>query len=64
MASTRADARSISAGDCNACDTILAQGNGPQLGQLNAKGHSFYHIDAMNEEFSCNNCHTGAFPKE
>ncbi len=54
----------ISASDCNSCHTILAQGSGEQLTQLNAKGHSFFHIDAINEDFSCNNCHTGAFPKE
>ena len=35
-----------------------------QLEKLNPKGHSFFHIDAINEDFSCNNCHTGAFPKE
>jgi nitrate/TMAO reductase-like tetraheme cytochrome c subunit len=58
------DARVISASNCNSCHTILAQGNGAQFEQLNAKGHSFFHIDAINEEFSCNNCHTGAFPKE
>ncbi|HTG45281.1 MAG TPA: cytochrome C, partial [Verrucomicrobiae bacterium] len=58
------DARSIAASDCNACHTILAQGSGEQLQQLSAKGHSFFHIDAVNEDFSCNNCHTGAFPKE
>lgn len=57
------DARSIKASDCNSCHTILAQGQGEQLEQLNAKGHAFFHIDAINEEFSCNNCHTGAFPK-
>jgi nitrate/TMAO reductase-like tetraheme cytochrome c subunit len=59
-----ADARSIAASDCNSCHTILAQGSGEQLSQLNAKGHAFFHIDAVNEDFSCNNCHTGAFPKE
>jgi hypothetical protein len=58
------DARAISASSCNACHTILAQGSGAQLEQLNAKGHSFFHIDAVNEDFTCNNCHTGAFPKE
>jgi len=31
---------------------------------LNPKGYSFFHIDAINEDFSCNNCHTGSFPKE
>jgi nitrate/TMAO reductase-like tetraheme cytochrome c subunit len=59
-----ADARSIAASDCNSCHTILAQGSGEQMQQLNAKGHSFFHIDAVNEDFTCANCHTGAFPKE
>jgi nitrate/TMAO reductase-like tetraheme cytochrome c subunit len=49
--------------DCNSCHTILAQGSGEQLAQLNPKGHSFFHIDAINEDFSCNECHTGAFTK-
>ena len=56
--------RSISASDCKSCHTILAQGAGEQLEKLNAKGHSFFHIDAINEDFSCNNCHTGSFPKQ
>jgi nitrate/TMAO reductase-like tetraheme cytochrome c subunit len=56
--------RSIAASDCNSCHTILAQGSGAQLENLSAKGHTFFHIDAPNEDFSCNNCHTGAFPKE
>jgi hypothetical protein len=56
--------RSIQASDCNSCHTILAQGSGEQLDKLDAKGHSFFHIDSINEDFSCNNCHTGAFPKE
>jgi nitrate/TMAO reductase-like tetraheme cytochrome c subunit len=53
----------ISASNCNTCHTILAQGSGEQLAKLDPKGHSFFHIDAINEDFSCNNCHTGAFPK-
>jgi hypothetical protein len=53
---------SVSAKSCNSCHTILAQGSGQQLTQLNANGHSFFHIDAVNEDFSCNGCHTGAFP--
>ena len=57
-------ARKIAASDCNSCHVILAQGSGEQLEKLNPKGHSFFHIDAINEDFSCNNCHTGAFPKE
>jgi hypothetical protein len=53
----------ISASDCNSCHTILAQGSGELLTQLNPKGQSFFHLDAINEDFSCHNCHTGAFPK-
>ncbi len=53
----------IPASDCNSCHTILAQGSGPQLEQLNAKGHSFFHVDAEYQDFSCVNCHTGAFTK-
>jgi len=56
-------ARKISSSNCNSCHVILAQGSGDQLEKLNAKGHSFFHIDAINEDFSCNNCHTGSFPK-
>jgi len=57
------DGRTISASNCNSCHTILAQGSGAQMEEMNAKGHSFFHIDSVNEEFSCNNCHTGSFPK-
>lgn len=56
--------RTLKASDCNSCHTILAQGSGADLDKLNPKGHTFFHIDAPNEDFSCNNCHTGAFPKE
>ena len=55
--------RMIPANDCNSCHTILAQVSGPQLEQLNPKGHSFFHIDAEYSDFSCVNCHTGAFTK-
>jgi hypothetical protein len=55
--------RMIPANDCNSCHTILAQGSGPQLEQLNPKGHSFFHIDPEYSDFSCVNCHTGAFLK-
>jgi nitrate/TMAO reductase-like tetraheme cytochrome c subunit len=58
------EARAISASNCNSCHTILAQGSPEQMGEMSAKGHAFLHIDAVNEEFSCNNCHTGGFPKE
>jgi nitrate/TMAO reductase-like tetraheme cytochrome c subunit len=54
---------SIEASNCNSCHTIVAQGNGPQLEQLSAKGLDFFHIDSQYSDFSCNNCHTGAATK-
>jgi nitrate/TMAO reductase-like tetraheme cytochrome c subunit len=56
--------RMIPASDCNSCHTILAQGSGAQLTELSAKGHTFFHLDANYEDFSCINCHNGAFIKE
>jgi hypothetical protein len=56
--------RSIKASDCNSCHTILAQGSGEQLTKLNPEGHKFFHIDSINEDFSCNTCHTGGIQKE
>ena len=53
----------IPAGDCNLCHLILAQGSGKQLEQLSATGYDFYHIDSTYLDFSCADCHTGAFPK-
>jgi nitrate/TMAO reductase-like tetraheme cytochrome c subunit len=53
----------ISANGCNTCHTVLAQGRGEQLAQLNPNGQSFFHIDAVNEDFSCTDCHTGSFTK-
>ncbi|MDX1953292.1 MAG: NapC/NirT family cytochrome c [Verrucomicrobiota bacterium] len=59
------DGRMIAASSCNSCHTILAQGSAEtDLQKLEAKGHAFFHIDAVNEDFSCNNCHTGGFPRE
>jgi hypothetical protein len=54
----------ISTGDCNSCHTILAQGAGDELLNLNARGHDFIHIDSEFSLFSCSECHTGAFPRE
>jgi nitrate/TMAO reductase-like tetraheme cytochrome c subunit len=53
----------IPASDCNSCHTILAQGSGPDLDKLSGRGHSFFHVDAEYSDFSCVNCHTGAFLK-
>lgn len=55
--------RTLGASDCNSCHTILAQGSGEELAKLSATGHTFFHIDAPNEDFDCNSCHTGAIPK-
>ncbi|MGA2853526.1 MAG: NapC/NirT family cytochrome c [Verrucomicrobiota bacterium] len=53
----------VPANDCNLCHIILAQGSGKQLEQLNATGFDFYHIDSTYLDFSCADCHSGAFPK-
>jgi nitrate/TMAO reductase-like tetraheme cytochrome c subunit len=45
--------------DCNSCHTILAQGSGEQLLQLNAAGHAFAHPDGDVEGLLCSDCHTG-----
>jgi hypothetical protein len=55
--------RTLGASSCNSCHTILAQGSGEELNKLSPTGHTFFHIDAPNEDFNCNSCHTGAFPK-
>lgn len=54
----------IAATDCNSCHTILAQGKGAELEKLSPKGHTFFHIDAPNEDFSCTECHNGALTKD
>jgi hypothetical protein len=56
--------RTLGASDCNSCHTILAQGSGPKPEQIDAKGLKFFHIDSINLDPTCANCHTGAFPKE
>lgn len=53
--------KQIEATSCNACHVILAQGSGAQLEKLNSKGYGFFHLDGEMNDFSCNNCHTGAF---
>jgi fumarate reductase subunit C len=55
--------RKIEGSSCNACHVILAQGSGAALDNLNVKGFDFFHIDSTYSDFSCNNCHTGAFIK-
>jgi nitrate/TMAO reductase-like tetraheme cytochrome c subunit len=50
--------RSIKANDCNACHTILAQGQGAELEQFTPKGQKFKH-PGDEVDGACNDCHTG-----
>ena len=50
--------RTIKANDCNACHTILAQGNGAELDQLTPNGQKFKH-PGDEVDGACNDCHTG-----
>jgi nitrate/TMAO reductase-like tetraheme cytochrome c subunit len=48
----------IKANDCNACHTILAQGNGAELDQLTPNGQKFKH-PGDEVDGACNDCHSG-----
>jgi nitrate/TMAO reductase-like tetraheme cytochrome c subunit len=50
--------RVIKANDCNACHTILTQGNGKELEQLTPNGQKFKH-PGDEVDGACNDCHTG-----
>ena len=50
--------RTIKANDCNACHTILAQGNGPELLQLAPGGQTFKHPGG-DYDLTCYDCHNG-----
>jgi nitrate/TMAO reductase-like tetraheme cytochrome c subunit len=50
--------RIIKANDCNACHTILTQGNGKELEQLTPNGQKFKH-PGDEVDGACNDCHTG-----
>ena len=51
--------RTIKANDCNACHTILAQGNGAELNQLSPEGQKFKHPGG-DIDGGCNDCHNGS----
>jgi nitrate/TMAO reductase-like tetraheme cytochrome c subunit len=51
--------QTIKANDCNACHTILAQGTGAQLEQLDPCGHTFRHPGGDFGDVKCHECHTG-----
>ncbi len=58
--STTDGKRTIAGSECNSCHIILAQGANPaEMKNLNADGHTFFHIDSEYSDLSCNGCHTG-----
>ena len=42
---------------------LVHASGGLELKKLSPTGHTFFHIDSPNEDFTCNTCHTGALPK-
>ena len=50
----------IKANDCNSCHTILAQGVGEEMNKLTPAGQKFFHPGGdLDENPTCNDCHTG-----
>src|SRR6185369_11587877 len=50
----------VRSSDCNSCHTLIAQGNGPDLETLSAKGLKFKHPDGdPDSELTCTDCHNG-----
>jgi nitrate/TMAO reductase-like tetraheme cytochrome c subunit len=56
--------KAVPASDCNSCHTILAQGKGIELEQLNAKGFEFKHPSGdLDPDLTCADCHNGGIQK-
>lgn len=54
----------VRSSDCNSCHTIIAQGKGPELEALSAKGLAFKHPDGeLDAELTCTDCHNGGIQK-
>jgi nitrate/TMAO reductase-like tetraheme cytochrome c subunit len=51
--------RSIKANDCNACHTIIAQGNGAELDLIAPAGQKFKHPGGDDVDGGCTDCHKG-----
>ena len=51
--------RSIKANDCNACHTIVGEGRGADISQLDARGLKFKHPEEGWEDLRCFDCHNG-----
>jgi len=56
--------QTVRSSDCNSCHTIIAQGKGPDLEMLSAKGLKFAHPDGdPDPELTCSDCHNGGIQK-
>jgi len=54
----------VRSSDCNSCHTLIAQGTGPDLETLSAKGLKFKHPDGdPDSELTCTDCHNGGIQK-
>lgn len=61
---TSTGGRTISSNDCTSCHTILAQGKGNELMQLNGAGMEFKHPGGeLDPELTCADCHNGGIQK-
>jgi nitrate/TMAO reductase-like tetraheme cytochrome c subunit len=59
-----ASGHAMPATDCTSCHTLLAQGKGPELEQLNARGLEFKHPDGeLDPDLTCSDCHNGGIQK-
>ena len=54
----------VRSSDCNSCHTIIAQGKGPDLETLSAKGLKFNHPGGeLDPDLTCSDCHNGGIQK-
>jgi nitrate/TMAO reductase-like tetraheme cytochrome c subunit len=52
--------KGVPSSDCASCHTIIAQGNGAELNQFDARGLEFKHPDGdLDPELTCADCHNG-----
>jgi len=56
--------QAVRASDCSSCHTIIAQGKGPDLETLSAKGMKFAHPGGeLDPDLTCSDCHNGGIQK-
>ncbi len=54
----------VRSSDCNSCHVILAQGKGPDLETLSARGLKFNHPGGeLDPDLTCSDCHNGGIQK-